>query len=51
MFEWRVTKDEQSLRDEHGAYLRDDWTSVSDISPDPTLEASQATEIATSRRH
>src|SRR4051794_29536840 len=31
MFEWRVTKYDPELRDENGAYLGDDWTSISDI--------------------
>ncbi len=31
MFEIRVTKSDPAYRDRRGAYLRDEWTSVSDI--------------------
>jgi hypothetical protein len=31
MNSWRITKYNPSFRDEHGAYLKDEWTSVSDV--------------------
>jgi hypothetical protein len=31
LFEFRVTKYDPAYRDRHGAYTRDEWTSVSDI--------------------
>jgi hypothetical protein len=31
MFEFRITKYDPAFRDPNGAYLRDDWTSVSDV--------------------
>ena len=31
MYGWRVTKYDPTFRDERGAYLKGDWTSVSDI--------------------
>lgn len=31
MYGWRVTKYDPAFRDEGGAYLRDEWTSLSDV--------------------
>lgn len=31
MYGWRVTKYDPAFRDERGAYLRDEWTSLSDV--------------------
>ena len=31
MYSWRITKYNPAFRDERGAYLKDEWTSVSDV--------------------
>jgi hypothetical protein len=31
MISWRVTKYKPDFRDERGAYLRDEWTSLSEV--------------------
>ena len=31
MYGWRITKYNPAFRDERGAYLKDEWTSVSDV--------------------
>lgn len=31
MNSWRITKHDPAFRDERGAYLKDEWTSVSDV--------------------
>lgn len=31
MYRWRITKYSPALRDERGAYQKDEWTSISDI--------------------